>query len=104
GTHPWGRIGVGYSEYFGDDANIHGARVDRFSATSDFPGDADGDGDVDIDDFWWFRQCIRGPDSPAGGTPFFPRSRCLEAYDFNYDEDVDLEDYMGFQLAFTGPS
>ncbi|MCP4593852.1 MAG: hypothetical protein GY842_24220, partial [bacterium] len=47
GTHPWGRIGVGYSEYFGDDANIHGARVDRFSATSDFPGDADGDGDVD---------------------------------------------------------
>jgi hypothetical protein len=102
-THPRGRCGIGYSEYFGNDANILGARVDRITAFKDFPGDIDDDGDVDLADFSRWTTCARGPNQPVGGNPFFPPPACRDAYDFDDDSDIDLDDFGEFQRLFSIP-
>jgi len=58
-------------------------------------GDADMDGDVDLIDFAMFPACMTGPDNG-------PVSIGCEVFDFNADDDVDHDDFAGFQLAFTG--
>ncbi|UCF34372.1 MAG: hypothetical protein JSV78_03530, partial [Phycisphaerales bacterium] len=57
--------------------------------------DWDGDGDVDLDDYQEFPACLGGPavPLPAGCEPF----------DGNLDDRVDLLDFGGLQVAFTGP-
>ncbi|MCK4340182.1 MAG: hypothetical protein KAY37_00475 [Phycisphaerae bacterium] len=57
-------------------------------------GDWNGDGYVDLVDFAALEDCLDGPD---GGLE--PGCDC---FDFNDDEDADLEDFAGFQLVFTG--
>ena len=58
------------------------------------PGDTDGDGDGDLLDFAAFVDCVTGP---GGGVP-----QGCEQLDFEGDDDVDFNDFGGFQLAFTG--
>jgi hypothetical protein len=57
-------------------------------------GDYDCDSLVDLDDFSDCFSCITGP----AGDPY---AEGCEACDFDYDLDVDLFDFTGFQAAFT---
>lgn len=63
-------------------------------------GDADCDGDVDADDCAEFVGCLSGP---WRATDFItPSLECLDAFDFDTDRDVDLQDFGWFQRVFTG--
>ena len=61
-------------------------------------GDTDLDGDVDGADYAIFAGCMGGPAAEP-----VPPSPCLEAFDFDGDQDVDLEDYAEFSIVFTAP-
>ena len=58
-------------------------------------GDGDGDGDVDLEDYEAFVDCLTGP---SGG----PVEGACNAFDFEPDHDVDLEDFALLQQAFAG--
>jgi hypothetical protein len=62
-------------------------------------GDWDGDGDVDLDDFAEFSGCLSGPRQASGFE--IPSVDCLDAFDSDVDDDVDLADFGGFQKAFN---
>ena len=51
---------------------------------------------IDLADFAWWDACMTGPD--AG--PYAPG---CEAFDFEFDGDVDLSDFAGFQRVFGIP-
>ena len=57
-------------------------------------GDADNDGDVDLDDYAGLFECLKGPDKKVG--------RKCEPFDFDADNDVDMDDVHAFQIRFTG--
>ncbi|MCH7721349.1 MAG: hypothetical protein IH988_10250 [Planctomycetes bacterium] len=59
-------------------------------------GDFDSDDDVDLDDYYFFQDCVTGPNIDAGPG-------CVWA-DFDGDSDVDLIDFGHFQANFTGPA
>jgi len=65
-------------------------------AVARFAGDVDGDNDVGLDDFGQFPDCMNGPATPP------PSSTC-SAFDFDFQGDVDLADFAGFQTAFQMP-
>ncbi|MFQ5492353.1 MAG: hypothetical protein ACE5GE_16710, partial [Phycisphaerae bacterium] len=58
-------------------------------------GDGDADGRVTLTDYTSFAECMTGPGAE--------RPPSCDLMDFNRDRDVDLEDFWGFQSAFTGP-
>lgn len=63
-------------------------------------GDYDRDGDTDCDDLAHLADCLWGPDlMPAPPLPAGAID-CQAAFDFDVDEDVDLVDCGGFQMAF----
>lgn len=64
------------------------------------PGDFDQDGDVDLVDSSEFVTCLSGPWQAPGFV--LPSQPCRDAFDFNADTDVDLEDFAAFLFAFTG--
>ncbi|HNO78579.1 MAG TPA: hypothetical protein PKN33_11015 [Phycisphaerae bacterium] len=67
------------------------------------PGDFDGDGDVDADDFEHYADCLDGPDAtPTPDLPDATDADCIQAFDQDDDNDVDLADFASFQAAFTG--
>lgn len=57
-------------------------------------GDYNGDGLVNLGDFAFFGECLGGPDSAA-------RPGC-GVFDFQGDDDVDLDDFSAFQATFDG--
>jgi hypothetical protein len=57
-------------------------------------GDADGDGDWDLWDFGALQRCFSGPADPIGYV--MPSTECLRWFDFDEDQDVDLDDYFAF--------
>ena len=63
-------------------------------------GDYDADGDVDLDDFTNLVACLAGP----GAAPDPPASECvplcLDAFNADADNDVDLYDYADFMNGF----
>jgi agmatine/peptidylarginine deiminase len=72
-----------------------------FSIGTGHPGDADGDGDVDDADTARFTACMFGPDlAPAPEAPDTPES-CLELFDFDADNDVDLADALEYTVFYT---
>ena len=72
----------------------------QLALTLSLPGDHDGDGDVDLIDYAEFPPCLSGPwQAPDFVTP---SAQCRDAFDFNADTDVDLQDFGGFQESFTG--
>ena len=59
-------------------------------------GDDECDRDVDLVDYTRFpTECMSGPAEEYEGD--------CEAFDFDLDGHVDLADFAGFQIAFTGP-
>jgi len=81
---------------------------DRFNyryrnADSPVPGDFDDDGDVDLDDYTVFADCLAGPGAtPAPTDPQVTVQECLDVFDSDRDDDVDLADFASFQEYFTG--
>ncbi len=57
-------------------------------------GDTDGDHDVDLSDLNALESCLTSPGDPVAGG--------CELVDFDWDDDVDLEDFGIFQRLFTG--
>lgn len=66
------------------------------------PGDADGDGDVDLDDHLLFTDCMSGPDAMPNPTAPTTVQKCLDVFDTDRDDDVDLFDAAEFAVAFNG--
>ncbi len=62
-------------------------------------GDYDCDEAVDLNDFAYWLVCMAGPQSP-------PNDGGCQAFDFNLDGDVDLEDFAGLQktVRYIGTS
>ncbi len=58
-------------------------------------GDSDFDGDIDLNDYFFFQNCITGPE----------QNRPIECWnmDFDNDLDVDFKDFAEFQRGF-GPA
>jgi len=65
-------------------------------------GDSDFDGDVDLDDFASLPDCGGGPGSTPTPGPPLTADECLSTFDFDADEDVDLQDFGAFQRLYTG--
>ncbi len=63
----------------------------------DDPADFNGDGVVDEDDLALFVDCLNGPNNP-------PAAACPSGIDADLDDDtdVDLGDFMLFQMAYDG--
>jgi hypothetical protein len=66
------------------------------------PGDFDGDGTVSLDDFAGLIDCLAGPETAPTPAQSTCADWCLEAFDFDDDLDVDLNDVRAFQAAFDG--
>jgi hypothetical protein len=97
GTWAAGRCGLGYHEYFADDALAQGGRFDDFAVSAVFTGDYNGDGAVDMTDFGALEFCFVGPELPFSAGHF-----CVWG-DADGDRDVDLADFGVFARVFTGP-
>lgn len=61
----------------------------------DGSGDYDSDGQVDGEDFYFFEECLLGSGVDAG-----PGCRFA---DFDFDTDVDCDDWASFKQAWTAP-
>lgn len=67
-------------------------------------GDFDRDGDRDLDDSYAFADCFSGPASQPLPAVAACVHVCLDAFDLDADQDIDLRDFAGFTTAFTtGP-
>ncbi len=65
-------------------------------------GDFDADGAISLGDYAALEDCLAGPGLP----PAPPEPACVDAYlnafDFNADDDVDVDDFASFQVVFGG--
>ena len=62
-------------------------------------GDGDGDGAVDETDAQQFMACFTGPFEDPGFE--FPSAACVDKFDFDFDGDIDCDDWDGFKDAWT---
>jgi hypothetical protein len=76
--------------------------VHDVAVTQTLSGDYDGDGHVGIADFEAFAECLGGPAVMPSPDPPPSGEECLQAFDFNLDQDVDLHDFAAFSIGFTG--
>ena len=82
-------------------ASISGQDVKCFLLTYCIDGDLDCDGIVGPSDYAGFVNCLGGPGaSPAPVSPL-SLADCLEAFDTDGDEDVDLRDFDIFMRVFN---
>ena len=65
-------------------------------------GDFDCDGDIDLDDAAAFVDCLEGPNVLPDPTPPALTDDCLDTFDADIDDDIDLVDFSVFQIEFTG--
>ncbi len=64
-------------------------------------GDFECDGVIDLDDYAAFADCMAGPDEAPDPTPPALPERCLETFDFDFDDDVDAADFAEFQQTLA---
>jgi probable HAF family extracellular repeat protein len=87
---------TGYGDFAGQ------TRGFLLTPTADEPdGDFDGNGIVQLGDHAVYIDCLGGPDvdpDPSGTTA----EECLDTFDFDQDDDLDLSDYSEFQSLFEG--
>ncbi len=62
-------------------------------------GDWDNDATVNINDFPNFVTCLSGPETVDLSSGYDPL--CLDVFDFEFDDDVDLRDFHRFQFVFA---
>jgi hypothetical protein len=67
------------------------------------PGDYNADGAVDLSDFALLPDCLFGPGVLPAPVETATSVKCLEAFDFDGDSDVDLQDVAAFDQVFDGP-
>jgi|GEM_PF-2348878 len=65
-------------------------------------GDSDEDCDVDLGDYAMFADCLAGPATSPDPTPPTTMQDCLDVFDFDGDDDVDMFDAAEFEAVFTG--
>ncbi len=63
-------------------------------------GDWNADGNVDLNDYVAFEDCLGGPALPPQPGQEECGNVCLEAFDFDLDDDVDAADFGAFQELF----
>lgn len=61
--------------------------------------DDTGDESVTVADWPAFAECMMGPNNAPAPSPPPSVADCLYAFDGNFDGDVDLQDFAGFQAA-----
>jgi hypothetical protein len=76
--------------------------VHELAVAQHISGDADGDSDVDLGDFSVLAECLSGPQVIPDTEPPPSAEECLQAFDFDLDQDVDLHDWATFSIGFTG--
>ncbi|GJM25847.1 MAG: hypothetical protein DHS20C16_22620 [Phycisphaerae bacterium] len=75
--------------------------VDRGAYEYDpLPGDFDGDGDIDLNDYEKLANCLNGPETTPTPTPPTTPQQCRDAFDFDADEDIDMQDGAEFTRVF----
>lgn len=67
-------------------------------------GDYDCDGDIDVSDHAALVDCFSGPYTWPDPTPPATGGYCLQAFDSDEDDDVDLIDFQSFQGMYSGPA
>jgi outer membrane protein assembly factor BamB len=67
-------------------------------------GDFDLDDAVALDDYAVFAECMSGPNAAPAPMPPPTPAECLDAFDADNDQDIDLLDFAEFQSEFTGLS
>ncbi len=63
-------------------------------------GDVNYDSMVNLDDYVVFSECLAGPGAMPAPFPPVTVSDCLDAFDFNGDGDVDLDDFAAFAAVY----
>ena len=63
--------------------------------------DFDGSGRVDLGDYGFLVNCFAGPESAPQPDDVACVSSCLEGFDFDADEDIDLKDASEFLRLFA---
>lgn len=103
-THPRGYFGIGYHEFFANNASIRGTRADNLLAFVGnppvAPGDFDLDGDVDLDDFAHLQNCMTGNATPQT-DPLCQDARLDGDSDV---DDLDLNIFLGCLSGSTVPA
>lgn len=75
-----------------------GLSVNSLGCPPAVTGDADLDGDIDSDDSIACWHCLSGADqSPVPGGGQLSTQECLDSFDFNRDNDVDVLDYAALR-------
>jgi len=104
-----GNIALGHMDPFtsiADNSEVAFSLVDAVRVavphTPGTNGDFDGDSNVDQVDARHFLDCLAGPVSePQPSTGVGCRNFCLDVFDFDDDNDVDLVDYQAFSQLFN---
>jgi len=65
-------------------------------------GDFDGSGTVDLSDHTFLADCVSGPGPAPSPASAACTAMCLDAFDSDADNDVDLRDLSNFQIVFEG--
>lgn len=58
---------------------------------------------ADLEDYSIFADCMAGPGIPPSPNPPMTTQACLDAFDLDGDDDVDLFDFTGFLAIYAGP-
>ncbi len=81
------------NQVFIDALDTQPATKPYLSVRSAVPGDADDDGDADLIDFALLTDCLAGPDTPPAPTAVgMTPADCVQVFDRDNDDDVDLDD------------
>jgi hypothetical protein len=106
-TYTSGNIMIGYMDLFTSIAN---PAVDNFVVYDNIrvtvprptaaQGDWNGDGNIDLDDYVALEDCLGGPALPPQPGQEECGNVCLEAFDFDLDNDIDAADFGAFQELF----
>jgi hypothetical protein len=65
-------------------------------------GDFDGDGELGLADFDNLADCLSDPEGrPAPAASGVTPAHCLSAFDRDFDGDIDLVDFAGFQAGMS---
>lgn len=75
-------------------SGYHFGQPRAFLLVPGLPGDADLDMDVDLADHSLFHECMEGP--------YQPHPDGCDRHDIDSDGDVDMADFLGLTLGFTG--